>query len=470
MKKLFVSTGLAAIGLAGIQATQGEGLDIVSPKAWSISGTLRGFYDDNYNISSTRKGSWGTEVSPTISLNVPLRQTDMGIRYTYGLYYYNDRDSLGLNPFDQSHQVDVWLDHAINERWKINFTDTFTASDQPDLTLTQLGSQVTNYRANQNSIANHANVSLDTQWTSLFGTSIHYGNDFYSYKDNGSYVKQDDTSGTSAGGFLIPGNGKFPNQFGHFTDAGGASLAGLLDRIEQNIGLDFSWTLSPETVLSVGYAYNWANYTGDRDIAVFNYQNPVANNTPPNHQSYIYNSSARDGSSHNAHIGLTHQLTANLTLNAIVGASYSDNSNDPFSQSQTVSPTATVSVNYTYLPGSYVQFGVNQGHNATDVVDPGVNGSITQYQDTTTVYADINHKITEKLTGSLLGQYSYSSYEGGANNSNADSAINLGLNFTYQITRHFSADAGYNFDKLFSSLAQRGFVRNRVYMGLSANY
>src|ERR1700761_2213105 len=107
MKKFFVSTGLAAIGIAGIQAAYGEGLDIVSPKAWSISGTLRGFYDDNYDISNTKRGSWGTELSPTVSLNVPLKQTDMGIRYTYGLYYYNDRDQIGDNPFDQSHQVDV---------------------------------------------------------------------------------------------------------------------------------------------------------------------------------------------------------------------------------------------------------------------------------------------------------------------------------------------------------------------------
>ena len=123
--------------LAGVQATYGAGLDIVSPKAWSIDGTLRGFYDDNYDIGQhAKRAAWGAEISPTISYNLPLRQTDMGMRYTYGLYYYNDRDSIGLNPFDQSHQVDIWLDHAINERWHINFTDTFASGQEPDLTLT----------------------------------------------------------------------------------------------------------------------------------------------------------------------------------------------------------------------------------------------------------------------------------------------------------------------------------------------
>ncbi|MBW8864139.1 MAG: hypothetical protein JF609_04295 [Verrucomicrobia bacterium] len=54
MKKFFVSTGLAAISVAGLQSAYGQGLDIVSPKAWSVSGTLRGFYDDNYNLGLFR--------------------------------------------------------------------------------------------------------------------------------------------------------------------------------------------------------------------------------------------------------------------------------------------------------------------------------------------------------------------------------------------------------------------------------
>ena len=213
-----------------------------------------------------------------------------------------------------------------------------------------------------------------------------------------------------------------------------------------------------------GYTYSWVNYIGNEPIAVFNY---LHGGVP---QSYVYGSKSRDSASHGAHIGVSHQLTGNITLNAMVGASYTANDNDPFNHSRVVSPTANVSVNYTYLPGSYVQFGVTQAHNATDVVQPGANGGITQYQDTTAVYADWNHKITEKLSATLIGQYTYSSYEAGASNGNADSAVNASVNLTYQFTRHFSADAGYNFDELFSGLAGRPFIRNRVYLGLSANY
>src|SRR5450756_70270 len=465
MKKLFVSTGLAAIGLAGIQASYGDGLDIVSPKAWSIAGTLRGFYDDNYNISHTSRGSWGTEFSPTVSLNVPLRQTDMGIRYTYGLYYYNDRDNTpGLNPFDQSHQVDVWLDHAINENWKLNFTDTFSAADQPDLMGTVgPGSTPTTFRSQSSYIANHANISLDTQWTKMFSTSLHYGNDFYSYQNSGTGVGYSAFSGTLPGPFTVLGNGAHPDQMANLSGNGGngASLAGLLDRVEQNVGIDFQWTFSPETMVFFGYTFSMANYLGNEPIGVFNYLNPAAAVpviNPNGQQSFVYNSNSRDSTSHEAHIGIDHQITANLSVAATAGASYTDNSNDPFQHYQVVSPTANLSATYTYLPDSYVQFGVTQAHNATDVVQPDAGGGLTQYQDTTAVYADLNHKLTEKLIATIIGRYQYSSFQGGANSSQTESLVDASVNLTYQISRHFSADAGYNFDDLFSGVQQRGFA------------
>lgn len=81
MKKIVVSAGLVAMGAAGIQTAMGAASDVISPKAWSIGATLRGFYDDNYAIGTTSKGSSGFEVSPNIQVNVPFRQTDVGFRY-----------------------------------------------------------------------------------------------------------------------------------------------------------------------------------------------------------------------------------------------------------------------------------------------------------------------------------------------------------------------------------------------------
>ncbi len=487
MKKFFVSTGLAAISAAGLQSVSAQGLDIVSPKAWSVSGTLRGFYDDNYNIAQTSKGTWGAEVSPSVSVNIPLRQTSLGFRYYYTLYYYNDRDSMHLDPFDQAHQLEFWLDHAINQNWKIKVTDHFAIGQEPELFQNAAGpsTPAVNYRINGDNLANTGNISLDTQWTRNFSTTLSYANNYYDYDNSGASVLAAASPGLGLNLFQalsVPvssfnGVGVSP---GWRQLDGSPSLSGSLDRMEHNISLDFGWTFSPETKISAGYSFNQVNYLGNEPIAVYDYVTGFSPSLPlnglsgpydpQNPRSFVYYSNMRDSRSHNLHVALKHQLTANVNLALSVGASYNDSYNDPITHSTSVSPSANASISYTYIPGSYLQLGVSQGENSTDVVRPGTDGSITQYQHSTSVYADLNHRITEKLTGTLIGRFNYSTFEGGAANSESDMAYNVGLNFDYKITRHFSADAGYNFDYLVSGIDGRGFTRNRVYLGLSANY
>ncbi|HEX9048823.1 MAG TPA: hypothetical protein VF988_17490, partial [Verrucomicrobiae bacterium] len=84
MKKFVVSAGLAALGAAALDSAMADSL--TSPKYWNVSGTLRGFYDDNYSISANSKGSFGLELLPAVWFHVPFQQTDIGLRYTYGLY------------------------------------------------------------------------------------------------------------------------------------------------------------------------------------------------------------------------------------------------------------------------------------------------------------------------------------------------------------------------------------------------
>lgn len=434
MNKLLVSAGLLAAGAASIQTVSAQSLDVISPKAWSVSGTLRGFYDSNYDISSTKKGSFGVEASPSISYNLPLQQTDMGIRYTYGVYYYEARQSLDLNPIDQTHQVDFWLDHAINERWHITFDDTFASGQEPELLTPAIGTVgPTEYRVNGNNIANHATIKLDTQWTREFGTSLHYNNDFYDYAN----------SGTSTANF----------------STNGASLAGLLNQDAQSLGLDLDWTFSPELKVFVGYSFGLDNYLGGEPISIVTVPRPI-----------VYQSASRDFYSHSVYAGGEYQLNGNLSAKATVGVEYIDSYNNPLANTTSWSPTADVSLSYTYMPGSYAQVGVTQGENSTDVVQPGSNGDITQYQYSTVFYADLNHRLTEKLMATVIGRYVYSSFEGGAYSADADNDFNFNANLNYQISRHFSAEIGYNYDDLSSDVPGRAYTRNRVYIGLGASY
>ncbi len=425
MKKIFVSIGLAA-SAAGLSSAFAQGMESAAPKLWNVSGTLRGFYDDNYNSSNNKQSSWGLEVSPSVSANLDLQQTDLGMRYTFGMYYYFDRGTSDSSPIDYTHQADVWLDHAFDETMKLNVTDSFVVAQDPKLID---GGAIT--RVGGNNVVNHAQINLTKDWTRQFSTATHYGNNLVVYSD--SHLQ-------------TPSNpGLYPSQ------------AAVLNRIEQNIGTDFQWQFEKETMGFIGYNFSWTRYTGSALIQ-------------PSTSVPLYYSDARNNNTHYGYVGVQHEFSPNLSATARGGVSYIDMYNDPVGASSSVAPYADISATYTFTPGSYLQGGFTQNMNATDVVAPGANGHLTQYQESSVGYLNLTHKFDAKLTGSLVGQYAYSQYKDGAYANQADNTVSAGVNLNYQINSHFSADAGYNFDELFSDISGRDYSRNRVYIGLGANY
>lgn len=430
MKKIFVSIGLAA-SAAGLSSAFAQSIESATPQLWNVSGTLRGFYDDNYTTSSTKQRAWGFEVSPSVSANLDLQQTDIGIRYTFGMYYYFDRaDDNGSNPIDYTHQADVWLDHAFDETLRANVTDTFVIAQDP--TLLNGGGAVT--RIGGNNIINRGKISLTKDWTRQFSTSIHYENGLIIYSDA-----------------VVPNTSK-PST------GDNPSAAAILNRFEQNAGLDLQWHFDEETMAFVGYNFAWTRYTGSAPIL------PVASSPVP------YYSDARNNNTHYGYVGVQHQFSPNLSGTVRGGVYYVDMYEDPISPSHSLAPYADISATYTFSPGSYLQGGFTQNMNATDVVAPGANGQLTQYQQSSVAYLNLTHQFDAKLTGSLVGQYAYSQFKDGAYGGLADNTVSAGVSLNYQISTHFSADAGYNFDELFSDIAGRDYSRNRVYIGLGANY
>jgi len=426
MKKLFISAGLVAVGTANIQQAMADSTALAAPRSdiWSAGGTLRGFYDSNYAIqnSGRNKGSAGIELSPTVSFNDSLQQTDIGARYTYGLYWYQRRQIIGVNPFDQTHQIDLWLDHSFDERWKMTLSDTFASGQEPEL----ISGGGVPYRVSGDNIGNHANATLETQWTRELSTKLHYANDFYDYQQNG-------------GGSANP------------------SLAGLLNRDEQNAGLDLQWHFDPETMAFVGYSFDYVDYVGNETIGVL-----PGTATP-------YSSDFRNSFSHQVYAGLEHKFTPNLSGNLKAGAQYVDSFNQSTPGSTAWTPYANASISYTYLPGSYVQLGFSQQDNSTYITSTPGNQGIVQYQETTIGYGSINHHFTEKLVGTALGQFAYSEFHG-SGNLGPDALFSAGLNLTYIINRHFSTEVGYNYDRLRSDVVGAAYERNRFYLGLTATY
>jgi hypothetical protein len=425
MKKFFVSVGLIAAGTASLHAAYAPDWNSRSASMWSVSGTLRGFYDDNYQTASSgsKIGSYGVEVSPQVALNVPLQQTELGMRYIYGLYYYQTREQLGQNPFDQTHQLDLWVDHAFTEHWQARVQDSFVIGQEPE--LLDPNTSVTR-RVDGNNVRNTGTLTLHTDWTRLFSTELGYQNSFYDYEDSG-------------------GNSVEP------------SLAGLLNRIEQSAWLNLQWKVRPETMVVVGGNFGLANYTADEQIAFV----PMLGK--------FYYSQNRDNRSYIGYVGFQHVFLPNLSVNAQGGVQYTETYNDPLS-SPSLAPYAVMSAIYTYASGSYAQVGFTESQNATDVVAPDAQGRITQYQQSSTVYASINQKLTPKLMGTVIGRWQHSVFNEGLYNNMAEDYYSLGLNLSYSFTPHFSGEAGYNFDDVHSQAAGDSYTRNRVYLGITAAY
>jgi len=360
MKKIFVSVGLAAAGAAGLPSVHAQSMDAgASPKIWNVAANLRGFYDDNYAVAHDKTGSFGFELSPSVSANVALQQTDIGVRYTFGMYYYLQRAQNGIDPLDYTHQGDFWLDHSFNERFKLTLADTVAVGQDPQ--LVQGGSVI---RVNGNNVANTATATLNSEWTRQFSTTTHYGNNLVVY-DNG---------GTNS-----PSN---PSQ------------AALLNRMQQDVGTTFNWQFQPETTGFIGYDFTWVNYTGNEQIAP---QYVLIN--PPNIRTVNYYSDARNYRTHTLYLGVSEEFSPNLSASVSLGASSTYLYNDPISKENSLSPYANASVTYTYMPGCYVQANFTQGQNATDVSTPSANGQLTQYQESSVFTLSLNHQLTTKLSG-----------------------------------------------------------------------
>ena len=420
MKTIITSASLAALGAISIQAAYQPGLSSTErAKPWSVSASLRGFYDDNYTTlpskrndgGPTKRDSFGVEVSPGLSLNFnPTEQTLASLSYVYAMRWYEDREN---NSADHSHQVNAKLDHAFTENYKIDLSDSFVVAQEPQIIDP---AQITlPLRANGDNIRNTAMARFTADFTRLFGTEVGYSNTYYDYEQDGVN-----------------------------------SYSAFLDRMEHLMFVNLRYRVMPQTVGIFGYQYGINNHNSD---------DPITNFGSPD---------VRDSRSHYIYVGADHTFTPRINASARIGAQYTEYPNadeyigpGDLDDSSWI-PYADVSASYAYTQGSYAQLGIRHSRVQTDIV--------ALDQEATTIYGSINHQITPKLIGRVLGQFQDSSFNQGINDERAEQYYLVGLNFEYMINQFLSAETGYNFDRLDSDVQNRSYTRNRVYIGIRASY
>ena len=436
MNKIFASIGAVALGTTAVQAA--GGVEMVDPtKPWSVSASLRGFYDDNYVTApkGAERDSYGIEVRPSAALYFPLEQTTLGLRYTLGAKWYQDREDLSSSndPWDFSHELDAFLNHQFSQRYLLDVRDSFVITQEPEL-LSGNGPVTSPFRTESDNMRNLAEANFTAVLTRELSLVLGYQNTWVDYDSSGPV---DDGVGNIS-----------------------ASLSGRLDRM-QHLGLiNLRWQARKDSVVVFGYNYGQVGYLSDEKIAYLG--------TFPTGQ-YV-NSDYRDNTSHYGYVGLDQTVSKDLMFTLRGGVQAIDYVNDPQSDSE-LSPYGQVSLTYKYLPDSQFSVGWTYSHSATDIVAPSATGQITQDQESSYLFASINHHLSPFLTGYVNGFWQNSSFNGGAFDGEIDNFYGVGFGLRYRFNQNLSGDLGYSFDTLASDVPNRGeYDRNRVHIGVTATY
>jgi hypothetical protein len=428
MKRIVASVGLIAVGASGLHADVFPGLTAESGKPWTASATLRGFYDDNPSTlpnSSNPEGSYGFEISPSIEFLFPWEQTTLSFGYIYSLKYFENKPVNSTGHDDNTQDIHAGLTHAFSERYSISLRDSFVIGQEPD--FLRSGNTFTTFqRYSGNNMRNYGVIDFLAQVTPEFGLDLGYANTLVKYSDDANPAV-----------------------------TGVASNAGLLDELDNVIHLDGRYQLQPQTVGILGVQYRQTAYTGDQPIGVYDTGEAVM-------------SDARNARSYYGYVGLDHNFRPDFTGSVRLGGRYTDYYNSLDSQNQ-ASPYAMLSLKYTYLPESSIQFGGSYDYSPTSLT-PYSNAadSINTSAEAGTVFVALTHRIVPKLYGSVLAQYQNSMYVGGTIDGQSDNFYLVGLNLRYQFNPNFSAGVGYNYDNL--SGVQPHYDRNRVYLGITGSY
>jgi len=430
MKKVIASAGMLAIGAMGAQYATAD-MSAGSDKPWSISATLRGFYDDNYNTapdnSPQKRATWGFEVRPRADVSWSDGPNTLTASYIYDLRDYLDRPG---NKLDQSHDLELFANHNFNERYSLDLEESFVDSQEPEVLDSSLSLPL---RANGDNLRNTAAINFHAEITPLLGFVLGYANTWYDYTGNNSSI------------------------------IAGPSYETLLNRFEHVVTLNSRWHLSEETVGILGYQFEAIDYTSTGNIA-----GPFLPVTPSN---------TRDNYTHNVYVGVEHSFRSDLGISARAGFQATDYYNSPSGNNDnSISPFVDISGNYTYMDGGVLTLGFRHSKNQTDVAGVTFNGGqlqLTEDQESSSVYGTVTQKLTPlspNLIASVTAQFQNSKYNGGGVDGQTDQFFLVGLNLTYQFNRYFSAEAGYNYDKLNSDIPGRGYDRNRVYVGVTGSY
>jgi hypothetical protein len=345
-------------------------------------------------------------------------------------FVFDDRWYEQSSTSDTSYLFNGNLHHSFSERYSVTVSDAFVIAQQPTVIDPAIVS--TPLRVSGNNVHNNGTLSGTAELTQLLDLKATYQNNMYAYQQTAGDVY---------------------NPTGHQVSP---SYSALLDRIEQLASLDLDWKVQPDLTGILGYQYGHTGYTSPEGI-IF---------APAPSTTAIAYSKQRNNDSDFVYVGADKDFSSVLHGSIRVGGEYVDFYNAPH-KTDKATPYVDASLTWQYAQASTAAIGVKHLYNATDVV--GSSAAATLDEQSTAAYVTVTHKLGD-LTVGALGQFQYSTFNGGSETGQSEDFLILGLNLSYRITPYLNGEAGYNWNKLVSDISERDYTRNQIYIGVRATY
>ena len=400
MNRKIVTLGVAAFGVVGLQAAD-------AGKVWEVTGSLRGFYDDNYTTSpeAAAEESWGIEVSPGINLTIG-EGTDLEFSagYAFGMRYYEDRET---NNEDYGHELGISLSKAFSNTSVFQLSDSFVIAQEPEILN---GGAV--HRLEGDNLRNTLSASYRQVLSGNILGELGYGNSIFDYEE--------------------------------------AIHSALLDRSHNQVNLDVIYDME-QTEYFVGYKFASTDFDGGDLGGGTNFK-----------------SDARDNDSHYGYVGVRHQLNKEFVASAQVGAQYVDYYNfnlmPGLIPENETSPYVNASMEWGYAEGSQLVAGVSLARGATDLQAADQETSAVYAQFLHKITAKVHGTLTARYQDSEISGGT-ERVDG-----KTESLMLLGASLTYAIADNIWTELAYNYDELDSDIPRRSFERNYLSIGIGTSY
>ena len=182
----------------------------------------------------------------------------------------------------------------------------------------------------------------------------------------------------------------------------------------------------------------------------------------------VFDPGARSNHAHSGYVGARHQLDKNIRADVRAGVQnvdYYDFDLMPgLIPEDETSPYVDARMEWEYAEGSKLVAGATLARGATDLQAAD--------QEITSVYAQLLHKISGRVHGTLTGRFQDAEISGGGAklDGKEESLLLLGASLTYAVADNIWAEVAYNYDELDSDVPYRSFERNYLSVGIGTTY